>query len=301
MFENIISLIDVVIWPFISLVFVLILRKPIKSLLPLLRNLKYKDLQVEFSEAIDQIKEDAEGAGLTIENIVNESNEILKLAKISPNSVIIESWKDLEIAARRKVEQLAPKEKNYRNHLQRPISFLEYKGAIVPTTSKTIRDMQILRNKVTHTNEELVSTEDALEYSSLSKSIATQINMIKELPNMRLTGLTFLIIQLNSLIDSGEYTHISIDDVHKAIEQKRIIPYLNEIADGDVDLSLYDSGGSFTEFTKNYNEEMYSIYGGYAGNERRKWGVEKQGLCLLLAWTNEIVQQGAGWYPRNLS
>jgi hypothetical protein len=42
---------------------------------------------------------------------------------------------------------------------------------------------------------------------------------------------------------------------------------------------------------------MYQMYGGYAGNERRKWGIENLGLCLLLAWTNEIIQQGSGWYP----
>jgi len=39
------------------------------------------------------------------------------------------------------------------------------------------------------------------------------------------------------------------------------------------------------------------MYEGYAGNERRKWGIENLGLCLLLAWTNKIIQQGSGWYP----
>ena len=28
---------------------------------------------------------------------------------------------------------------------------------------------------------------------------------------------------------------------------------------------------------------------------QRKWGVENRGLCLLIAMTNEIVQQGSGW------
>ncbi|QDE27997.1 hypothetical protein FIV45_12300 [Paremcibacter congregatus] len=35
----------------------------------------------------------------------------------------------------------------------------------------------------------------------------------------------------------------------------------------------------------------------YAGQHRRKWGVENNGLCLLLVWTNEIIQRGTGWYP----
>jgi hypothetical protein len=40
---------------------------------------------------------------------------------------------------------------------------------------------------------------------------------------------------------------------------------------------------------------LQSIYGGYAGQERRKWGIENKGLCLLVAWTMEIIQQGSGW------
>jgi len=51
-------------------------------------------------------------------------------------------------------------------------------------------------------------------------------------------------------------------------------------------------------FVRYYHEQMHQMYDGYAGNERRKWGIENYGLCILLAWTNEIIQHGAGWYPK---
>ena len=38
--------------------------------------------------------------------------------------------------------------------------------------------------------------------------------------------------------------------------------------------------------------KMESIYGGYGGQKRRKWGIENSGLCMILGWTNEIVQRG---------
>ncbi|NTV46572.1 MAG: hypothetical protein HGB11_08670 [Chlorobiales bacterium] len=116
---------------------------------------------------------------------------------------------------------------------------------------------------------------------------------------MKLTALTLLIVELIHLIDSGKYNSITIENVHTAIEQKRIIPFLKETTQGDADFSLYGSDGPYLGFVVYYHEQMYQIYGGYAGNERRKWGVENLGLCLLLAWTNEIIQQGAGWYPNN--
>jgi hypothetical protein len=49
---------------------------------------------------------------------------------------------------------------------------------------------------------------------------------------------------------------------------------------------LYDPASA-----EKINSELKSILGGYAGDERRKWGVENSGLCLLLAWTNELIQQ----------
>ena len=104
-------------------------------------------------------------------------------------------------------------------------------------------------------------------------------------------------LQLNHLIDSGKYNQITIEDAREAIEQKRIIPFLAEATKGDSDFSIYGIDGPYTNFVGYYHEAMYQIHNAYAGNERRKWGVENLGLCLLLAWTNEIIQQGAGWHP----
>jgi hypothetical protein len=38
-------------------------------------------------------------------------------------------------------------------------------------------------------------------------------------------------------------------------------------------------------------EGLQQLLGGYAGEERRKWGVEHNGLCLLVAWVTELIQQ----------
>lgn len=48
------------------------------------------------------------------------------------------------------------------------------------------------------------------------------------------------------------------------------------------------------DFERAYEEKMNQIYNAYAGDERRKWGVQNLGLCLVLAWTNEIIQWGEG-------
>lgn len=297
--ENLIKLLDVLAWPGVVLIVAFLLRKPIKALLPFVENIKYKDFEVKFRKELDQAKEEAKEAGIELQTEIGDKTEIYKLIEVSPTAAILESWKELEISARKKVEELAPRDAKFRNLLQRPIAYLEYTGALIPSTARTARDLQSLRNQAAHSTELKLTKEDAIEYVSISKGILKQLEVITELPRIKLTALTLLIFELNHLIDSGKYNSITIENVHTAIEQKRIIPFLKETTQGDSDFSLYGSDGTYSGFVEYYHEQMYQIYGGYAGNERRKWGVENLGLCLLLAWTNEIIQQGAGWYPNN--
>ena len=109
---------------------------------------------------------------------------------------------------------------------------------------------------------------------------------------MRVVNLTFVILQVNSLIDSGRYQDISIGDVHDAIEGEGVLRFLKAKCGDDIDLSLFLDHSHNPDFERLYEAEMKSIYDGYAGRERRKFGVENSGLCLILAWTNEIVQRG---------
>jgi hypothetical protein len=109
-------------------------------------------------------------------------------------------------------------------------------------------------------------------------------------------ALTLLILQLNKLLDSGECDSISIDEVHAHIDDGTILKFLKERGGNKIDLGSHLTN-SFGDFEKFYVQHLQSLYDAYAGDERRKWGVEKKGVCLLLAWTNEILQQGTDWKP----
>lgn len=295
--EQIINLLDVIVWPCIVLIIVIMLRKPIKALLPFVDNIRFKGFEIKFRKRLNQIKEEAKEAGIEFQTEISEETEIYKLLEISPSSAILESWKELEVSARKKVEELAPHETKYKNFLQRPIEYLEYTGALIPSTARATRELEFLRNQTAHSSDVKITKEDALGYSALSKAILKQIESIRELPRIKLSALTYIIDELNHLIDSGKYNQITIKDAHKAIEQKRIIPFLEESTKDDADFSVYGTDGPYSNFVEYYHDQMYQMYGGYAGDERRKWGIENLGLCLLLAWTNSIIQQGAGWYP----
>lgn len=111
---------------------------------------------------------------------------------------------------------------------------------------------------------------------------------------INLSFLTFLILQLNSVLDTGRYDGVPISEVHAAIKRGAVLRSLKERCGEDIDLSLFLGPHGDREFEPWYEKKLQDIYGAYAGNERRKWGVENRGLCLLIAWTNELIQQGDG-------
>lgn len=106
---------------------------------------------------------------------------------------------------------------------------------------------------------------------------------------MKLLWATWFILNINHAIDTGKYQGISIDEVEEHIDEGDLLPWLRERLGDDVDLSVPED-----EDERELNERLKELLEGYRGQERRKWGVENSGLCLLIAWTNEIVQHAAG-------
>jgi len=85
---------------------------------------------------------------------------------------------------------------------------------------------------------------------------------------------------INKAIDNGNYD-LSIAEVRKAAEEKRVMQF---IRDNLPTHRLLD----FSLFTREDEEEINHWFNGLNGNHDIH--IEKQGLCLLLAWTIEMLQ-----------
>jgi hypothetical protein len=102
---------------------------------------------------------------------------------------------------------------------------------------------------------------------------------------MELTTLTYIIFEINAALDSGGYDDLPVQEVGQHIEAGDVVPWLKgRLLDADLSLLTEQSANE-------YQACLADIYGAYAGNERRKWGVENRGLCLLIAWTAELIQR----------
>lgn len=105
---------------------------------------------------------------------------------------------------------------------------------------------------------------------------------------MKLCYLTYLIFQLISAIDSGK--KVALSETMQHIEQGDLFDWLERelpLPERWMDLSLLDA-----EHRKWISAGLSEIYGGYGDRVWRKFGIENDGLCLLISWTSELVQRG---------
>lgn len=103
---------------------------------------------------------------------------------------------------------------------------------------------------------------------------------------MKTTDLTLFILAVNAAIDTGKHTHISVAEMSRQIEQKSVFEFL-AAANVRIEPSVRE------DVQRELSEALYDLHNVGAGNEGRKWGVRNSGLCLLLAWTNELIQSRA--------
>lgn len=105
---------------------------------------------------------------------------------------------------------------------------------------------------------------------------------------MRLSTLTFVAFYLNSAIDSGRYDTLAIEEVREAIQTRGIFRFLKSRLGNDIDLSIFDADAAAeAELLAEWQDMDNAI------DARRKFGVERRGLPLLLAFLLEGIQRRA--------
>ena len=93
---------------------------------------------------------------------------------------------------------------------------------------------------------------------------------------------------LSMLLDTGMHDGISIDEVKQHAKAGDLIEFLQGEGGGYFASNIFDS---FPVFRKWYSEQIAANCQAMEGRERRKCGIENRGLCLLVSYTAEIIQQ----------
>jgi hypothetical protein len=179
------------IWPVFILVFVLVLREPIKTLAasPRLSKLKAgpSGVEVEFREELGEVqKELAESAkpkgtehnvGVDKSGLDDFLAEMARLAAVSPRSVVMEAHARLEALLRDAVgphtrDGGSPRGLGMRALIREAVR----QKWLSQEEASALEELAYLRNRVAHEPDTAITTDTALWYANLSAEVATAIH-----------------------------------------------------------------------------------------------------------------------------
>lgn len=174
--EFIADLVSSLAWPASLVLIALIFREPLRNLIPLLRRLKYRELEIDFDRRLEDLGEVAEELEPAPEAAALPPSTVAELAKVSPRSAVIESWRAVEHAAvdlaHERGVDLAD---HYSRNPFRVIRALEKSQTISPSTSSAIHELRSLRNDAAHAPEFSLGPDSALAYDAMARRVISSL------------------------------------------------------------------------------------------------------------------------------
>jgi len=176
------QLIDATAWPAALLVVVLILRPVIKDLLLFLRKLKWGDFEAEFGRDLEHVREivDEHVALQTLPATSDKFPEprkafLIRLADLSPRSVVLESWRDLETTAIKILGDHVPSARNQGRQRVLATHALVDAGILDEAGFHVLTILRNLRNRAAHESGFSLSRDDAVEYALMTQNLASHL------------------------------------------------------------------------------------------------------------------------------
>jgi hypothetical protein len=169
-------------WPTAVVLVAIMVRKPVIELLPFLRRFKYKEMELEFSKELAQLKSEVTVSDPTTSQksarpaTTASSNRLLNIASISTSAAILEAWSELESASVAVVSSFwsLPTNDALKNYSKLGEYLLQCK--VIDEKQLTVfNKLRELRNKAAHAVVLNLSEEEARTYIDLATSLIAHI------------------------------------------------------------------------------------------------------------------------------
>lgn len=169
-------------WPGTLLIVFLLLRKPLRDLLPLLQRLKYKEVELEFSKRVEEVSaEVVQELPAPLSQAPpggDESESVARLAEISPRAAVLESWRSVEAAALEAAHRLGGDKFRDKTLTFHAIRFLEQHPSLDRGVIGLLRELRALRNEAAHAPDFALSKASALEYGASCTRVASYLRLL---------------------------------------------------------------------------------------------------------------------------
>ncbi|MEN6082841.1 hypothetical protein [Chromobacterium piscinae] len=182
------EVVKALVWPATALILTFMLRKPISELIPFLRKLKYKEIEMEFSREIAELKAEVPPApvqpvhpdiaiseGLP-DRLNAKRDELMRMVSFSTRVAVMEAWLEVEAAATEVAHSFwSVSSSGTLKSFSRLGEYLFQSKVIDQKQLQTFKRLQQLRNKAAHAQELDLSEDDAQSYVEVALALATHI------------------------------------------------------------------------------------------------------------------------------
>lgn len=177
-------------WPVISLLIVLLLKPHLSEVIDALRKIKWKGVEAEFgrelirARAIVDLKNESETkpSGDNADYLFKNRKSFLELADLSPRSVVLEAWREVENACLKTLEMAGTKAARTTPSVA-IVRLLRESKLIEDSNYEMLMILRDLRNRAVHQTEFSISKDEAIEYAILASRLTVSIyNEIKKGP-----------------------------------------------------------------------------------------------------------------------
>lgn len=167
-----VQVVELVVWPATIVVVVSLLRAPLSKLVPTLKRLKCKDLELEFereaSKILSEVERDLPEPERS-DSVAEGSTDIPMFSRVAPEptDLVMRFWGELESA----IHELVGKSAYEKTSVRSLVDLLAESGKVREETIRAILDLAALRNRVAHAESEVISSDMARSYASSVRRI----------------------------------------------------------------------------------------------------------------------------------
>ncbi|HEJ6164781.1 TPA: hypothetical protein SL829_002110 [Pseudomonas aeruginosa] len=170
------SVIGSLAWPAAVVVLVLLLRQPLAKLIPLIRTLKYKELQIDLGEQLQKVRAEVEATTDELTPDASGLASFKSVAETDPRAAILSAWFPVE----RELRDMANKaDLPPTAQVSRIIFELINKGVLDDNIGNTLLSTNRIRNDAAHLTGPDVDLEQALSMEELCRRLAVQLRKTK--------------------------------------------------------------------------------------------------------------------------
>lgn len=168
------ELVELLIWPVLVLLILGYFRKPLTSILPMLRRLRFREIEMEFDRQLQETKQ-ATDKFLLKDNTLR--SRLLQTSIQDPNAAVLEAWKAIERIAK---EIITNNQGDVDWDTDSPYKHLEdiltHENLVDKNTAQVFSDLRQLRNKVSHAPGFELSAIEAVQYIELCDQLIHHLN-----------------------------------------------------------------------------------------------------------------------------